>query len=78
MEGRTDIDLQDLDLMEQRIYELEKYLGIDDIDPQTLQERDFEQIDTKAEKLDRFIKLTEDKQDFIVELQEKCNTLHRF
>ena len=61
MEDKTQIDIKDLELMEERIAELEKYLGIDEIDPQHLYEREFEQIESKTEKLDKFIKLTEDK-----------------
>ena len=58
--------------MEQRVSEMERYLGIEDLDIQTYQENQCETLDKKTQKLDDFIKVLEDKHFFLMELYEKC------
>ncbi|CDW90316.1 sentrin-specific protease 8 [Stylonychia lemnae] len=69
------INIADLDLMEARVMELERYLGIEDQDMQTYQEAQLETLDKKTQKMDDFIKVLEDKHFFLNELFEKCKYL---
>lgn len=71
-QGNTQaVEAKDLELVEQRVTELEKYLGIEDIDIDTFQKTQLETFDKKAHKLDDFIKVIEDKHFFLMELYEK-------
>ena len=60
--------------MEKRVAELERYLGIDQIDPDAYglgkldQELQLETLDKKAQKLDDFIRVIEDKHYILGEL----------
>ena len=69
------VDLADLDLMEKRVAELEKYLGLDDLDLDTFQLNQLETLDKKAQKLDDFSKVVEDKHFLFMELYSKCNCI---
>lgn len=54
--------------MEQRVAELERYLGIEEQDIQSYQDNQLETLDKKAQKLEDFIKVLEDKHFFLMEL----------
>ena len=66
---------EELELMERRLTELERYLGIDDIDPEAFnigrsgnQGVQLETLDRKTQKLDDFIKVIEDRHYIMGEL----------
>lgn len=72
MENLKSIDLEDLALMEKRVAEMEKYLGIEELDLESFQENQLETIDKKIVKVEDFIKVIDDKYEYISDLQEKC------
>ena len=70
--------------MEKRVAELECYLGIDQIDPDAYglgkldQELQLETLDKKAQKLDDFIRVIEDKHYILGELFGKYEQMEGF
>lgn len=72
------MDAKDLELVEQRVIEIEKYLGIEEIDIDTFQKNQLETFDKKAHRLDDFIKVIEDKHFFLMELYEKYEQMETF
>ena len=63
--------------MEQRVTELEKYLGIEGFEGESALSR-LDPIDKKAQKLDDFIKVVEDKHYIMGELFSRCEAMEGF
>ncbi len=78
------VSLEELELMEQRVAELEKYLGIDDVDPEAFgfgkgnSAVQLESLDTKTQRLDDFVKIIEDKHYILGELFSKYEQAEGF
>lgn len=72
------MEVKDLELLEKRVFELEKYLGVDHLDMEIFQSEEMESMDKKTQKLDDFIKVIEDKHFFLMELFEKCKIFFDF
>lgn len=70
------IDAAELDLMEKRVADIERYLGIDDLDPESFRGPGaLETLDQKAKRLDDFVKVIEDKHYIMGELFGKYDHL---
>ena len=76
--NQQEIDPKDLELLEKRVAELERYLGIEELDLETFREDEMETVERKAQKLDDFIKVIEDKHFFLSELFEKYEKMENF
>ena len=57
--------------MEKRVAEIEKYLGIEDIEEAGGEITAYEALDKKAKRLDDFIKFVEDKHYIMADLYGK-------
>ena len=69
---------EQIQILEKRIADLEKYIGIEetDIEPSELQQ--VESIDKKGQKLDDFIKVIDDTNFFLADLYEKYDQMESF
>ena len=65
------IDIEELELMEKRVAEIEKYLGIEEIEESGGEITAYEALDKKAKRLDDFIKFVEDKHYIMGDLYGK-------
>ena len=65
------IDIEELELMEKRVAEMEKYLGIEEIEDAGGEITAYETLDKKAKRLDDFIKFVEDKHYIMGDLYGK-------
>ena len=65
------IDIEELELMEKRVAEIEKYLGIEEIEEAGGEITAYEALDKKAKRLDDFIKFVEDKHYIMGDLYGK-------
>ena len=74
-----DITMDDLEKMEARIEEMEKYLGIENQnDLQYFIKNDIEKLDQKCIRLDDFVKVIEDKNFMLNDLYTKYEQLENF
>ena len=78
------VDIEELELMEKRVGELEKHLGIDDIDPEAFglgkgnSSVQLESLDRKTQRLDDLIKVMEDKHYILGEVFGKYELVEGF
>ena len=70
------VSVEELELMEQRVAELEKYLGIEDYTGLALAKVD--PIEKKSAKLDDFVKVLEDKHYIMGELFQRYEAMEGF
>ena len=71
--------MDDLEKMEERIEELERYLGIEhQNDLQYFIKNDIEKLDQKCIRLDDFVKVIEDKNFMLNDLYTKYEQLENF
>jgi len=56
-----DLTMDDLEQIEDRISELERYIGIENQELEFFQANDIEKLDVKCHRVDDFIKVIEDK-----------------
>ena len=81
---KIEVTLEELELMEQRVGQLEKYLGLEDIDPEAFgfgkgnASVKLESLDTKTAKLDSFVKVIEDKHYILGDLFSKYEQVEGF
>ena len=77
-EGEFEVEAKDLELLETRISELERYLGIEDMDLQCFYELDGEDLNKKSQMLEDFMRVAEDKFFCLNELFAKYEKLENF
>ena len=71
--------MEDLERMEQRIEELEMYLGVENCnDLDYFVKNDIEKLDQKCIRLDDFVKVIEDKNSMLNDLYTKYEQLENF
>ena len=74
-----EVNMQDIDTMEQRVEELERYLGIEGINNvDYFVKNEIETLDTKCNRLDDFIKVIEDRNFLLNDLYTKYDQLENF
>jgi len=74
-----ELNMEDLDKIEERVQEMERYLGIEGInDIQYFIKNDIEKLDQKCIRLDDFIKVIEDKNFMLNDLYTKFDQLENF
>ena len=77
-EGEFEVEAKDLELLESRISELERYLGIEDMDLEYFYELDGEDLNKKSQMLEDFMRVAEDKFFCLNELFAKYEKLENF
>lgn len=77
-EGEFEVEAKDLELLESRISELERYLGVEDMDLQYFYEIDGEDLNKKSQMLEDFMRVAEDKFFCLNELFAKYEKLENF
>lgn len=71
--------MEDLEKIEERVTEMERYLGIEGInDIQYFVKNDIEKLDQKCIRLDDFIKVIEDRNFMLNDLYQKYDQLENF
>ena len=78
MESEFEVEAKDLELLESRVAELERYLGIEDMDLQYFYELDGEDLNKKSQMLEDFIRAAEDKLFVLHDLFAKYEKLENF
>ena len=78
MESEFEVEAKDLELLESRVAELERYLGIEDMDLQYFYELDGEDLNKKSQMLEDFIRAAEDKLFVLHDLFGKYEKLENF
>ena len=74
-----ELKMDDLDRIEERVQEMERYLGIEGVnDIQFFLKNDVEKLDQKCIRLDDFIKVIEDKNFMLNDLYQKFDQLENF
>jgi hypothetical protein len=73
-----DINMGDLDILEQRVEELERYVGCENFDIDYFLKNDIEKLDSKCNRLDDFTKVIEDKNFLLNDLFMKYDQLENF
>ena len=73
-----DLETEDLDLLESRVAELERYLGIEDMDLEYFTKNQGEDLNRKAAVLEDFMRAAEDKYFCINELFARFEKLDTF
>lgn len=77
--NELEIKMEDLDQIEARILEMERYLGIENqTDIAYFLKNDIEKLDQKCLRLDDFVKVIEDKNFILNELHSKYEQLENF
>lgn len=70
--------MDDLDKVEQRIQELEEYIGVDpNVELEQFQRNDIENMHTKCNRLEDFITIVEDKNFMLVDFFSKTDHLEK-
>jgi len=70
--------MDDLNLLEERIQELERYIGIEGHEVDYFVKNDIEKLDIKCNRLDDFTKVIEDKNFLLNDLFVKFDQLENF
>ena len=73
-----DINMEDLSILEQRVEELERYVGCEGFDMEYFIKQDIEKLDSKCNRLDDFTKVIEDKNFLLNDLFVKYDQLENF
>ena len=73
-----ELETSDLELLESRVAELEQYLGIENMDMQFFEENQGEDLNKKAQVLEDFLRVAEDKYFCINELFSKFEKMDTF
>ena len=73
-----EVEAKDLELLESRVSELERYLGIEDMDLEYFYELDGEDLNKKSQMLEDFMRVAEDKFFCLNELFAKYEKLENF
>ncbi len=72
------IDVAELELMERRVGDIEKYLGIQEIEEVGGEITAYEALEKKAKRLDDFIKFVEDKHYIMGDLYGKYEQMEGY
>jgi len=70
--------MEDLELIEARVEEMERYIGIENNELEFFIKNDIEKLDIKCNRLDDFIKVIEDKNFLLNDLFIKYDQLENF
>lgn len=73
-----DVSMDDLELLEERIEEMERYIGIEHQDLDYFMQKDIEKMDIKCNRLEDFIKVIEDKNFLLNDLFQKYDQIENF
>lgn len=73
-----EVDVKDLALMEQRIGEVERYLGIEEMDLKYFYENDGEDLNRKSHMLEDFMRIVEERSFCMKELYQKYEKMESF
>lgn len=77
-EHRQEVDPADLELMEKRVSEMERYLGIEDMDLAYFYANDGEDLNKKSQMLEDFMRIAEEKSFCMKELYAKYEKMESF
>ena len=78
MEGPFEVEARDLELMEQRKGELERYLGIEDMDLAYFNSQDGEDLNKKAQLLEDFMQAAQESYSSINDIFARFEKLDHF
>ena len=73
-----DVQAGDLELLEQRIEEIERYLGIEDMDLAYFYKEDGEDLNKKSQMLEDFMRTAENKSFCMKDLYQKYEKMESF
>jgi hypothetical protein len=78
--NNLEINMEDLEALEERVAEMERYMGIDSQvhDMNYFIKNDIEKIDQKCIRLDDFVKVIEDKNFMLNDLYVKYDQIENF
>lgn len=73
-----EVTMEDLELLEDRIEEMERYIGIEHQDLDYFVQKDIEKMDIKCNRLEDFVKVIEDRNFMLNDFFQKFNQIEDF